>query len=49
MNGFRHCGICERKNTYKQFCWECEQREQRIHRAIQQKLTAKKKDTVQKG
>ncbi|WP_197229910.1 hypothetical protein [Lysinibacillus sphaericus] len=42
MNELRHCGICERKNTYKQFCWACEQREQRMQRAIHKKLDAKK-------
>lgn len=47
MNELRHCGICDRKNTYKQFCWKCGKREQRMHRAIQQKLAAKKKDIVQ--
>ncbi|WP_168171839.1 hypothetical protein [Viridibacillus sp. FSL H7-0596] len=46
MKALRHCGICEEKNTYKEFCWKCEQRSERFNRVLQKKLTAKQEDKL---
>jgi hypothetical protein len=43
MNELRHCGLCVEKNTYKEFCYKCEQRSERFTRMIQKKLNYIKK------
>lgn len=33
------CGICHEK-THKEFCWHCQERENRMNRAVAKKMLA---------